>query len=179
MRTYETVFVVNPQSDDATIDRQVTSVVDIIKNNDGKIHRENRLGTRRLAYEVNGLAQGFFASIIYDGPTSVLPILDRHFRLEEAYIRYLTIKFEGDPSEAVEEKPDFERPGRPERKGKEKSEDKAPAAEAPKPPTPVEEPKEAAKPIEPEPPAESAAPKPEAPKVEEKTPETPPEEDEL
>ncbi|RKX23780.1 MAG: 30S ribosomal protein S6, partial [Candidatus Zixiibacteriota bacterium] len=78
MRTYETVFVINPQTDDATIDRHVTAVVDIIKNDGGEVHRENRLGTRRLAYEINGLVQGFFASIIFDGPTSVLPKLDRH-----------------------------------------------------------------------------------------------------
>ncbi|MEW5797173.1 MAG: 30S ribosomal protein S6 [Candidatus Zixiibacteriota bacterium] len=97
MRRYETTFVVNPQADDATIDRQVTAVVDIIKNDGGQILRENRIGTRRLAFPVAGLVQGYYTSIIFESEPGVLPKLERHYKLEEPYVRYLTIKFEGDP----------------------------------------------------------------------------------
>jgi len=97
VRIYETAFIVNPQSDDATIDRQVAAVTDIIKNNGGEIVREDRLGTRRMAYEIEGLTQGFYASILFRAGTDVLPLLERHYKLEEPYVRYMTIRFEGDP----------------------------------------------------------------------------------
>lgn len=95
MRRYETTFIVNPQVDDATIDRQVNAVVDLIKNNGGQIMRETRWGTRRMAYAIAGLTQGFYASIVFDAENEVLPLLERHYQLEEPYIRYLTIRFEG------------------------------------------------------------------------------------
>jgi small subunit ribosomal protein S6 len=98
LRRYETTFVVNPQADDATIDRQVTAILDIIKSDGGQILRENRMGTRRLAYEVAGLTQGYYTSIIFESEPIVLPRLDRHYKLEEPYVRFLTVRFEGDPN---------------------------------------------------------------------------------
>jgi small subunit ribosomal protein S6 len=99
VRIYETAFIVNPQSDDATIDRQVVAVTDLIKNNGGEIVREERIGTRRLAYEIAGLTQGYYASVLFRAEAGVLPLLDRHYKLEEPYVRYLTIRFEGDPEQ--------------------------------------------------------------------------------
>jgi small subunit ribosomal protein S6 len=101
LRRYETTFIVNPQADDATIDRQVTAIVDIIKADGGEIHRENRIGTRRLAFPIAGLTQGFYTSIIFDAEVSVLPKLDKYYKLEEPYIRFLTIRYDGPLTEDV------------------------------------------------------------------------------
>jgi len=95
LRRYETTFIVNPQADDASIDRQVTAIVDIIKADGGEILRENRIGTRRLAFPIVGLTQGYYTSIIFDSEAGVLPKLERHYKLEEPYIRYLTVRFDG------------------------------------------------------------------------------------
>ena len=95
MRRYETTFIVNPQADDATIDRQVTAIIDIIKADGGEIQRENRIGTRRLTFPIAGLTQGYYTSLIFDSEVGVLPKLDRYYKLEEPYIRYLTIRYDG------------------------------------------------------------------------------------
>ncbi|MCP4684354.1 MAG: 30S ribosomal protein S6 [bacterium] len=147
MRLYETTFIVNPQSDDAAIDRQVSAVSELIKNNEGEIVKEDRIGTRRLAYSLAGLTQGFYASVIFKAPTSVLPILERHYKLEEPYIRYLTIKYERDLKELEEPK------------------DTAPVAEVKKPSDkPADKPAEktAEKPAAPEAPETEAKKEPEA-----------------
>jgi small subunit ribosomal protein S6 len=103
MRFYETTFIVNPQTDDATIDNHVKDVATVITDNSGKIIHEDHMGTRRLAYPINGLTQGYYASFIFEAPTSVLPQLDRHFMLNEQYIRNLTVRFDGDPQKYLEE----------------------------------------------------------------------------
>lgn len=124
MRRYETTFVVNPQADDATIDRQVTAVTDLIKNDGGQILHEKRIGTRRLAYPIAGLNQGFYASIIFESEAVVLPKLERHYKLEEPYVRHLTIRYEGqlpaedeapfgDSHHEMDESTPRERPPRP------------------------------------------------------------------
>ena len=96
MRLYETTFIVNPQSDDSSLDRQVKAVSDLISSNGGRVIHEDRMGTRRLAYQIQGLSQGYYVSIVFEALPALLPILDRHYRLEEPYIRYLTVLYEGD-----------------------------------------------------------------------------------
>ena len=95
MRRYETTFIINPQADDATIDRQVTAIVDLIKADGGEIQRENRIGTRRLQFPVAGLTQGYYTSLIFDSEAGVLPKLDKYYKLEEPYVRYMTIRYDG------------------------------------------------------------------------------------
>ena len=95
MNLYETTFIVNPQADDVSIDRQVKSITDMISSNGGKILREDRMGTRRLAYDIEGLTQGYYTSIVFEAPPETPSILSRHYRLEEPYIRHLTVLFEG------------------------------------------------------------------------------------
>jgi small subunit ribosomal protein S6 len=97
MNLYETTFIVNPQVDEAEIDKQVKSVSKLITDNGGKIVREERTGTRRLAYPIRGLNQGYYATFLFEAEPPVLPALERHMKLGESYMRHLTIVFYGDP----------------------------------------------------------------------------------
>ena len=151
MNLYETTFIINPQTDDATIDRHVREVASLINDNEGRIRYEDHMGTRRLAYEIQGLNQGYYASFIFEAPTSVLPKLTRHFKLNEPYIRHLTVRFEGDLDKLIG--PEEEAPEKASEKAPEKAEEKpaeaaAPAAEAAE--TPAETTEPAAETAEPE-----------------------------
>lgn len=95
MRSYETTFIINPQTDEATIEKHVNDVASIITDNKGNILHKDNMGTRRLAYEINNLTHGYYASFIFEGDSSILLNLDRHYKLNEAYIRYLTVRFDG------------------------------------------------------------------------------------
>lgn len=99
MRLYETTFILGPQADEATFDRQINAVSDVIKRYNGKVFDEDRIGIRRLAYPIRKYTQGYYARLIFTGDNSVLSELDRFYRLEEAYIRYLTVVFEGNLDE--------------------------------------------------------------------------------
>lgn len=96
-RIYETTFIVNPQTDNASIEQSVRAVADLITNNGGRIVKQDHMGMRRLAYEIQGLTQGYYATFIFESEAKVLPVLERHFKLEDPYIRHLLIRFDGDP----------------------------------------------------------------------------------
>ena len=104
MILYETTFIVNPQSDDAVIEEKVKAISDLILANGGKIVHEDRMGTRRLAYPINKLHQGYYATFLHESDKSVLAILDRHMKLGEEYMRHLTIRFEADPERVYGDK---------------------------------------------------------------------------
>jgi small subunit ribosomal protein S6 len=94
MRQYETCFIVNPQTDDAAIERHVNAVRDHIQENGGKILEEDRMGTRRLAYPIQGLTQGYYTAMIFEGTGDLVSSLDRFLKLEEPYVRHLTIRWD-------------------------------------------------------------------------------------
>ena len=96
MRIYETTFLLNPQVDDATLERQVRDIADLIGEGGGKVLHERRLGTRRLAYEIQGLSQAYYHNFVFESEPEVLPPIERHYRLNEAYLRHLTVIFDGD-----------------------------------------------------------------------------------
>lgn len=104
MRIYETTFIVNPQSDDSTIESKVKAVTDLIASNGGKVIHENRIGTRRLAYAIKRLTQGYYTSLIFEAEPVILPTLERMYKLDEAFIRYLTVIYEGNVKELIEPK---------------------------------------------------------------------------
>lgn len=120
MRLYETTFILSPQADDATLDRQIRSVADLIARHQGKVRHEDRWGIRRLAYPIRRFTQGFYTRIVFEGGETALSELDRFFKIEEPFIRHLTVLFEGElekeetdeqvakPVSEIEPKPDTE-----------------------------------------------------------------------
>ncbi len=123
MTLYETTFILNPQADDATLDRQIKTVVDLVTGNSGEIKHEDRIGTRRMAYEIEGMQQGNYTCIYYEAPADMAKILDRHFSLEESCIRHLTTVFEGD-LEVIKEGAEPAGFGRPMGRGRYDDDDK-------------------------------------------------------
>lgn len=116
MKIYETTFIINPQTDDAGIEKQVKSISDHITSNGGKIIRDDHMGTRRLAYEIKGLTQGYYAGFIFESPPDLIAGLDLYYRQNEEYLRHLTIAFPGtieelEKSRTVTETSDRDRGG--------------------------------------------------------------------
>lgn len=101
MRTYESTFILSPQADDAAFDQQIKAITDLIASNDGKIIQEDRWGIRRMAFPIQKFTQGYYTRLVFEGNNALLTDLERFYKLEEPYIRYLTILFEGDPHEKI------------------------------------------------------------------------------
>lgn len=99
MTRYDTTFILNPQIGDDAIEKSVKSVAEVITTNKGEILRENRIGSRRLAYIIARQTHGYYVSFIYDGNDELLKKLDHHFRFGEDYMRSLTVLWEGDPNQ--------------------------------------------------------------------------------
>lgn len=95
MKIYETTFVINPQTDDAGIEAQVKSISDIITAGGGKIIRDDHMGTRRLAYDIQGLSQGYYGGFIFESGPTLISTLDLYYRQNEEYLRHLTVYFPG------------------------------------------------------------------------------------
>jgi len=110
MRIYETTFILSPQADDAAFDRQIKSVTDLIEKHEGKILEEDRWGIRRLSYPIRKYTQGYYTRCIFEGNNDILSELERMYRLEEQFIRHLTVVYEGKLPESATKPQAVEKP---------------------------------------------------------------------
>lgn len=90
MPVYDCTFVLSPQLEDAALDNQITKIKDLINSSGGKVLKDNRIGVRRLAYEINKLTQGYYVSLEFEGTGQIIDTIEHQFRLNEACLRFLT-----------------------------------------------------------------------------------------
>lgn len=69
----------------------------MIERYNGSIIKQNRWGIRRLAYPIKKYTQGYYINLIFKADNKILSEMERFFRIEEPYIRYLTVRYEGEP----------------------------------------------------------------------------------
>ena len=147
MPCYDCTFILNPQLEEAVLEGHIKDAKDLIDKQGGKLVKDNRIGMRRLAYEINKLTQGYYVSLVFDGNGDTVSQLERQFRLNENVLRFLTCLYK------EFEKRDVRPTRRPYGETGVKSERPAGAASATEPEKPAEEAKAA---TEPEKPAEEA-----------------------
>ncbi|MEZ5357451.1 MAG: 30S ribosomal protein S6 [Candidatus Zixiibacteriota bacterium] len=94
MSVYDTTFVLNPQLEEAGLDQRIKEVVELIGANGGTMVKENRIGMRKLAYEIKKLTQGYYISLVYEGNGALVNELERRFRMDENCLRFLTCLYQ-------------------------------------------------------------------------------------
>ena len=132
MNNYEVLYVIDPAVEDTARADLITRFNDIVAANGGTVVRVDEWGKRRLAYAINYKTEGYYV-LLYMTAASDLPReLERNFKINEAILRYMTIRIDGEiPAKREPVKPVFEKAEeQPEVKAEAKAEAAAPAAEA-------------------------------------------------
>ncbi|MBM4157722.1 MAG: 30S ribosomal protein S6 [Ignavibacteria bacterium] len=88
---YETYFILDGNLEDAQIEEIITKYVNFLKKNDAEIRNIEKIGRRRLAYQIKKSTNGYYICIEFYSDTSVLSKLERNYKLDEKIIRYLNI----------------------------------------------------------------------------------------
>ncbi|MFM1919578.1 MAG: hypothetical protein RLZZ303_1212 [Candidatus Hydrogenedentota bacterium] len=94
MRTYEALYIITPEADDAGIQTIAKGVEDLVTENGGVIVRSEIWGRRRLAYTVKKFTEGCFVLLRFDADQEFIAKLELHFRLSEQIFRHLVVHFD-------------------------------------------------------------------------------------
>ena len=92
MPQYDCTFILNPQLEESGFDGRTRDLIALIDKHGGKLIREDRMGMRRLAYEIDKLTQGYYISLVYEGSQELVEELEHKLRLDESCLRFLTCK---------------------------------------------------------------------------------------
>ena len=90
-KNYEVMFIVQVGDEDV-VETMVKRVEDLITKNGGTVNRIDRMGKRRLAYEVKKQAEGDYTLIEFAIDPSQIKEIDRVIKINESIIRHLIDK---------------------------------------------------------------------------------------
>lgn len=91
---YETVFILTPELSGDGHQKAVDKFVQMIKDNDGKIHNIEHWGVRKLAYPVKRKTNGYYVYIEFEGKPEFIAELEQNYRYDDTVLRYLTVKLD-------------------------------------------------------------------------------------
>mgnify|MGYP006278381593 CR=1 FL=1 len=94
MRTYEALYIVNPELGDDDIQTVATQVETLVTSNGGTIVRSEIWGKRKLAYPVEKHTEGVYVLLRFEAEPSFAARLENHVKLAEPIIRYLLVHFD-------------------------------------------------------------------------------------
>jgi small subunit ribosomal protein S6 len=92
MRRYETIYILRPNLSEDEITRVVESTNQIILDENGTIIELNKWGMKKLAYLIKKENQGYYVYCEYAGTPAAVAEIERKFRIDDAVLRYITIK---------------------------------------------------------------------------------------
>lgn len=90
MTSYETTIIFDPQLQEEGWDKAVEEYAAIVGRG-GEIKHTDRWGLRRLAYPIKRRNQGYYVHFIHESPPEIPREIERHCRLDENCLRYLTV----------------------------------------------------------------------------------------
>lgn len=95
MHPYEIVTILSPSIEgDEAIDAQLSRFVNVVVQGGGELENVDKWGKRKLAYEINGNTEGYYAVITFRAPSEVAAELERIIKITDGVVRHLLIRRE-------------------------------------------------------------------------------------
>ncbi len=89
MKKYDLFTIIKPNLDNEEADKVVARVEEIIKTLGGSVLECDKMGRKKLAYEVQGFLDGFMVSQVVNVPADKVAELKRQLKLNDSIIRVM------------------------------------------------------------------------------------------
>ncbi len=87
LRHYEVMVILDPTLDERTIAPSLDTFLNVVKNDGGAVEKVDIWGKRRLSFEIDKHAEGFYAVIDLQAAPDAVRELDRQLNLNESVLR--------------------------------------------------------------------------------------------
>ena len=93
MNSYESVIIINPNVDEEKI-KEITSKVETLINNNGKVTKVDELGIKKLAYEIKKCKEAYYFIFYFESDPTFITELERTYKITDEIIKFITVKQE-------------------------------------------------------------------------------------
>ena len=89
MKNYELLMVFKPSLDSEELDKEVEKISKDLKTYKGTVNSVEKMGRKKLAYDVQGYRDGYFTVMSVAVPAENVVEFKRSLKLNENIIRYM------------------------------------------------------------------------------------------
>ena len=100
-RTYEVMYIINPETDADKIEKLNDAVGKLIEKEGGTIVRMDDIGMRNLAYPIQKKYEGHYVLFEIDGTGQEIMELERRMRVNDLIMRFITVRVDEDRKTAT------------------------------------------------------------------------------
>jgi len=93
-RVYEVMFIVRPDVEDEEADKLIESLSNTVKTGGGSVKSVEKLGRRKLAYQVRKFNDGNYILFTIEAMGPVVLELERRLRVTEQVIKFITVRID-------------------------------------------------------------------------------------
>lgn len=95
MHPYELVIIFDPAIEgDEAVDAQLSRLVKVVSDAGGELEGVDKWGKRKLAYEIDGNTEGYYAVMTFRAPSEAAAELERILKITDVVVRHLLIRKE-------------------------------------------------------------------------------------
>jgi small subunit ribosomal protein S6 len=98
MRRYETIYILRPNLSEEQISAIIDNTNAIIASEGGSVIHLDRWGLRKFAYLIKKEQQGVYVFCDYATKPAAVLEMERKFRIDDAVLKYMTVKLSDDIS---------------------------------------------------------------------------------
>ena len=89
MKNYELLTIFKPSLDSEELDKAVDKISSEIKSAKGEVSSVDKMGRKKLAYDLQGYRDGFFTTMIISLPADKIIDFKRNLKLNENVLRFM------------------------------------------------------------------------------------------
>ncbi len=94
MRTYETIFIVHPDTTGDAYTATVEKFKGLLAAQGAEFLKIDEWGTRKLAYPVKKQSRGTYVLFVFQSGPQVIAEFERRMRIDESIIKFQTVHLE-------------------------------------------------------------------------------------
>ena len=100
MRTYEVMYIVDPETDGEKVAKLNEAVGKLIEKEGGEIVRMDDIGLKTMAYPIQKKDEGYYVLFEINGSGQEILELERRMRVNDMIMRFITVRVDEDRKKA-------------------------------------------------------------------------------
>lgn len=92
MKNYELLTVFKPNLDVEEVEKAIAKIEENISNFDGKVLNVEKIGRKRLAYDILKFRDGFFTTFMLNIPAEKITEFKRQLKLTDSILRIMFVE---------------------------------------------------------------------------------------
>ena len=94
MNKYELLFILKTDAQEERRAQILERLTGIIEGDGGQVENVDEWGNRKLAYEINKTAEGYYTLVNFDTPVDTPKELSRVLRITDDVMRHMIVRLE-------------------------------------------------------------------------------------